>query len=75
MPIAFSVVILQLKDFLDRAFVGAPIDTTLGMGESYSGGLSLRNRSMVLDIVTEFGWKSERDSAVNPDEPNVKYED
>lgn len=66
---------LRVDDFLQYDFVGAPIDPTLGKGEGYNGGLSLRNRSMMLDIVTKASWYSERRHAKDPREPSVIFED
>lgn len=55
----------KLDDFLGFDFVGAPIDVPAnlesgGHGEGYNGGLSLRNRSMILDIVNTFNWEAEK---------------
>lgn len=75
----------RLEDFLPYDFVGAPIDVPIdsssGHGEGYNGGLSLRNRSMVLDIVNRFSWKTERDDGrisqapCVTQEPCLKFED
>lgn len=55
---------LRMDDFLQYDFVGAPIDVPVegnaGHGEGYNGGLSLRNRSMILDIVKRYSWKGEK---------------
>ncbi|KAI9056176.1 hypothetical protein LZ554_001104 [Drepanopeziza brunnea f. sp. 'monogermtubi'] len=66
-------------------FVGAPIDVpeegNSGHGEGYNGGLSLRNRMTVLDIVNQFSWKTEMDSGTISQErcvtkrPCLKFED
>jgi hypothetical protein len=64
---------LRVDDFLEYDFVGAPVDPTYGQG--YNGGLSLRNRSMVLDIVRRFSWLGELNQAENKQEPSVKFED
>lgn len=54
-----------VEDFLSYDFVGAYIDVPAtgdaGHGEGYNGGLSLRNRSMILDIVEKNSWKKEID--------------
>jgi predicted cupin superfamily sugar epimerase len=56
---------LRVEDFLEYDFVGAPIDVpadpSSGHGEGYNGGLSLRNRTMMLDIVKKFSWQAELD--------------
>ncbi|KAF8856874.1 hypothetical protein BDZ45DRAFT_691357 [Acephala macrosclerotiorum] len=64
---------LKVDDFLEYDFVGAPIDPAYG--EGYNGGLSLRNRSMVLDIISEFNWSKEFDRADDKRQPSVQYED
>ncbi|KAL8946464.1 MAG: hypothetical protein Q9222_007144 [Ikaeria aurantiellina] len=51
-----------VDDFLEYDFVGAPIETD--DGHNYNGGLSIRNREMMLEIAKGF----ER-------EPNSQYED
>ena len=40
-----------------------------------NGGLSLRNRTMMLDIVTEFSFKDELDNLGWTSDPKEKYED
>ena len=66
---------LHLDDFLNYDFIGAPIDPKYGQG--YNGGLSLRNRSMILDIVQKHSWREEREEAIENDEvnPSVTFED
>jgi hypothetical protein len=60
--------------FLGYDFVGAPIDTNLGYGdEGMNGGLSLRNRKAVLDVVRKNSWRE--DYTANPTDPKVRYED
>jgi hypothetical protein len=66
---------LRVEDFLQYDFVGAPIDPSLGYGSGFNGGLSLRNRSMILDIVSISDWRSEFDHAENKNEPSVQFED
>lgn len=39
----------KVDDYLEWDFIGAPIRS--GLGQGYNGGLSLRNRTMFLDIV------------------------
>lgn len=64
---------LRVDDFLAYDFVGAPIDPA--HGEGYNGGLSLRNRSMVLDIISESNWSREFDLAHDKQLPSVEFED
>ncbi|CZR64898.1 uncharacterized protein PAC_14798 [Phialocephala subalpina] len=64
---------LKVDDFLEYDFVGAPIDPAYG--EGYNGGLSLRNRSMVLDIISESNWSKEFDLADDKQQPSVEFED
>ncbi|TVY82983.1 hypothetical protein LSUE1_G003131 [Lachnellula suecica] len=76
---------VRMDDFLQYDFVGAPIDVpvggTAGHGEGFNGGLSLRNRSMTLDIVNKFSWQGEKDEGkINQDPcvtkvPCLKFED
>jgi hypothetical protein len=67
---------LRMEDFLRFDFIGAPIDPSLGRDdEGMNGGLSLRNRSLTLDIVNRWSWKKEREIAPDPMLPNVAYED
>jgi hypothetical protein len=64
--------------FLEYDFVGAPIDPERAGGGStgYNGGLSLRNRSMTLDIVRRWSWREERGSYdVKTDDSSVQFED
>lgn len=64
---------LTMNDFLEYDFIGAPIDPAYG--EGYNGGLSLRNRSMVLDIIAESSWSTEFDQAQNQQQKDVEFED
>lgn len=64
---------LKVDDFLQYDFVGAPIDPAYG--EGYNGGLSLRNRSMVLDIIRYFDWKNEFKNAEDKQQQSVEFED
>jgi hypothetical protein len=76
---------LRVEDFLLYDFVGAPIevpaDPSFGHGEGYNGGLSLRNRSMMLDIVNKFSWEAEKKEGIISLEgcvtqrPCLKFED
>lgn len=59
-------------------FVGAPIDPNLGapgFNAGFNGGLSLRNRSMTLDIIKATSWKEEIDKSDHPDDPKIRFED
>lgn len=68
----------RIEDFLEYDFVGAPIDVPItppdGHGEGYNGGFSLRNRSMILDIVNTFSWQKEKDEGKITQEPCVTQE-
>ncbi|KAH8800709.1 hypothetical protein F5884DRAFT_808558 [Xylogone sp. PMI_703] len=64
---------LKVDDFLFYDFVDAPIDPAYG--EGYNGGLSLRNRSMVLDIIHSSSWRDEFDHAKNKLQQSVEFED
>ncbi|KAH6681462.1 hypothetical protein B0J14DRAFT_215716 [Halenospora varia] len=76
---------IRIDDFLQYDFVGAPIDVPVegnaGHGEGYNGGLSLRNRSMILDIVNKFNWQGEKEEGKITQDPCVtkapclKFED
>lgn len=48
---------LRVEDFLPYSYVGAPIDRYYGRG--FNGGLSLRNRTMLLDILAANNWWDE----------------
>jgi len=50
----------RVEDFLEYDFVGAPIDSERGLGMGYNGGLSIRNRTLCLDIVNTHDWQEER---------------
>ncbi|KAI9851951.1 MAG: hypothetical protein M1838_002240 [Thelocarpon superellum] len=49
----------RVEDFLEYDFVGAPIASEYGQG--YNGGLSLRRRERMLDVVRTYNW-SEHDT-------------
>ncbi|KAG9240111.1 hypothetical protein BJ878DRAFT_401733, partial [Calycina marina] len=66
----------RVDDFLKFDFVGAPIRPGMGYGdEGMNGGLSLRKRSLILEIVNKWNWKEERKVAVDAMYPPVAYED
>lgn len=65
----------SIEDFLQYDLIGAPIDTTR-FGEGYNGGLSLRNRNRILDII----YASNFDNETHVDDNivanvNVDFED
>jgi len=64
---------LKVDDFLQYDFIGAPIAPAYG--EGYNGGLSLRNRSMVLDIIQHADWRNEFDNSENKQQQSVEFED
>jgi hypothetical protein len=76
---------IRVDDFLEYDFVGAPIDVPKnppnGHGEGYNGGFSLRNRTMMLEIVNKFSWQGEKDAGkisqagCVTQEPCLKFED
>lgn len=61
--------------------IDVPVGGPSGHGEGYNGGLSLRNRSMILDIVNRFSWETERAEGKISQvgcvtkEPCLKFED
>jgi len=69
-----------IEHFLQYDFIGAPIGP--GHGQGFNGGLSLRNRSMILDITRRFSWAGEREQmkfssleACVTNWPCLKFED
>jgi hypothetical protein len=50
----------SVEDYLEYDFIGAPIAP--GNGQGFNGGLSLRNRELMLDISTTYSWKGERNT-------------
>jgi hypothetical protein len=75
----------RMDDFLQYDFIGAPIDVPKnpanGHGEGFNGGFSLRNRAMMLDIISKHSWKGEKESGEISQEgcvttkPCLKFED
>lgn len=63
----------SMDDFLEYDFIGAPIRQEFGRG--YNGGLSIRNRRKVLDIVTEFDWEAEKSSPTRDTPWQIDFED
>jgi hypothetical protein len=51
----------HVDDYLQYDMIGAPIAS--GMGQGYNGGLSLRSRKKMLDIVRKHNWEEAWDSA------------
>lgn len=65
-----------MEDFTHFDFIGAPISPDLGKGDvGMNGGLSLRNRTLMLDIVSRYSWADELAAAPDPEHPPVAYED
>ena len=64
---------LKVEDFLQYDFVGAPVDSARGLGMGYNGGLSIRNRSLLLEITQSNDWQVERHG--DHSQGNVDYED
>jgi hypothetical protein len=54
---------IKVDDFLEYDMVGAPIGAF--WGEGFNGGLSLRNRNMILDILKIANWTTEKDEYSN----------
>lgn len=50
---------VRVDDFLEYDMVGAPIGDF--WGEGFNGGLSLRNRDLILDILKRANWTTEKD--------------
>jgi Protein of unknown function (DUF5672) len=48
----------RVEEFLEYDFIGAPINPRYGAG--YNGGLSLRNRKVMLDTVAKYNWTKGR---------------
>ena len=46
----------SVDDYFEYDFVGAPIATGLGVG--YNGGLSLRKRSTIMEILNRWDWET-----------------
>lgn len=47
----------RVDDYLEYDFIGAPVSPYYGVG--YNGGLSLRNRNMMLSIIHQFNFTAE----------------
>jgi Protein of unknown function (DUF5672) len=52
----------HVDDYLQYDFIGAPIAN--GMGQGYNGGLSLRNRNKMLQIVRKHSWEEAWEGAM-----------
>ena len=65
---------LKVEDFTKYDFVGALIRKGMwAHDEGMNGGLSLRNRTLMLEILNKWSWKEE--AAADPHNANVIYED
>lgn len=49
----------RVDDFLEYDFIGAPISSKYGIG--YNGGLSLRNRTRILEIIESVKWNGDHE--------------
>jgi hypothetical protein len=54
---------IKVDDFLEYDMVGAPIGEF--WGEGFNGGLSLRNRNLILDILNIANWTTEKNEYSN----------
>ncbi|KAI0191454.1 hypothetical protein EV127DRAFT_511096 [Xylaria flabelliformis] len=61
----------RVDDFLEYDLLGAPIDSRFGTG--FNGGLSLRNRELVLRVLERWDFKTDSTAADAPRE--WRYED
>ncbi|KAI1879517.1 hypothetical protein JX265_002471 [Neoarthrinium moseri] len=61
----------RADDFLEYDLIGAPIAPYYGQG--YNGGLSIRSRALVLDLLARFSYAN--DSAVPGAPANMQFED
>lgn len=65
---------VDINDFLQYDFVGAPI--AAGSGRGFNGGLSLRNREKMLEVIRDHDWQKEHTDAHEGDDAyNDRYED
>ncbi|KAH8661653.1 hypothetical protein BGZ60DRAFT_352375, partial [Tricladium varicosporioides] len=68
-----------VDDFLSYDLVGAPVASAFGAG--FNGGLSLRNRTLILSILSKYSWTEERDDGAFADygcgdgKPCLEFED
>jgi hypothetical protein len=61
----------RADDFVQYDLIGAPIARQYGQG--FNGGLSIRNRELVLDLVTRYSYDND---SLAPDAPtHMKFED
>lgn len=65
---------LHVEDFLQYDFTGAPIAPEFETAAGYNGGLSLRNRQMMLDIINTHSWQGEQAAAADPEDKSTRYE-
>jgi Protein of unknown function (DUF5672) len=45
----------KVDDYFEYDLIGAPIDAKYGVG--YNGGLSLRNRNKVIEVIKKYDWQ------------------
>lgn len=63
----------KVENYLKYDMIGAPIKS--GMGQGYNGGLSLRNRNIILDIIKKHDWQEAYDARklkIQQDEENAR---
>jgi hypothetical protein len=64
----------SVNEFLEYDFIGAPVSMFYGVG--FNGGLSLRNRNMMLSVIEQFNFTAEfeywRD---NPEDKSFEFHD
>lgn len=61
----------RVDDFIQYDLIGAPIAPAYGKG--YNGGLSIRNRELLLDLFTMFSYANDSETPEAPS--NLKFED
>ncbi|KAG9233319.1 hypothetical protein BJ875DRAFT_49911 [Amylocarpus encephaloides] len=48
----------KMEDYLEYDFIGAPLEGT-GWGQGFNGGLSLRNRNLILEVIQQANFTAE----------------
>ncbi|KAI0128877.1 hypothetical protein BJ170DRAFT_350135 [Xylariales sp. AK1849] len=61
----------KVEDFLEYDLIGAPINNAYGRG--FNGGLSIRNRELVLDLVSRYSYANDSSASGAPRE--MQFED
>jgi hypothetical protein len=61
----------QINDFLGYGFVGSPFNSPLGRSQTLSGGLSLRRRAAMLEVVKVEDWNFEME--YNPESEDQQF--